>query len=68
MNGQPFPCTQCGRLLEPSGTVTLDGVTFPVYQCDTCTVQTTLMGEPVEAAVTFAVNAQGQVFDPASPP
>jgi hypothetical protein len=47
-------------ILEQSGEVTVAGVTFPVYQCERCTIKTEMFGEPVEVAVTFAVDQQGR--------
>lgn len=59
-------CPKCGRQLQASGEVEFEERTVPVYQCDECLVQTEMFGEPVEVALTFAVNAAGQPFDPAS--
>ena len=61
-----FPCPECGRALLRSGAVAVEGADFPVFQCDECVVQTEMFGEPFEAALTFAVDAKGQPFDPAS--
>ncbi len=61
-----FPCPKCGRRRTRSGEVEIEGTTFPVFQCDECISQVEMFGEPVEAALTFAVDARGQPFDPAS--
>ena len=60
-----FPCPKCGRMLEQSGEATVAGQNFPVFRCDECIVQTKLFNAPVEAAFTFALNADGKPFDPA---
>jgi hypothetical protein len=61
-----FSCPKCGRSLEKSGEAEYEDTTFPVFQCDECIVATTLYGEPVELPLTFAVDAKGQPFDPAT--
>jgi hypothetical protein len=61
-----FPCPKCGRTLQRSGEVEVEDVTFPVFQCDECVVETEMYGEPFETALTFAVDAAGKPFDPAS--
>ena len=61
-----FPCPKCNRNLTRSGEVEVEGATFPVFQCDECIVEADMFGEPFETALTFAVDAQGQPFDPAS--
>jgi hypothetical protein len=63
---QWFPCPKCGRNLEQSGEATVAGQKFPVFQCDECIVETKMFGEPVEVAFTFAVDAMGKPFDPAT--
>ena len=63
-----FPCPKCGRVLEPSGEVSLSGgATFPVFQCDDCVVEVTFLGETTLVALTFAIGPDGKPFDPASP-
>jgi hypothetical protein len=61
-----FPCPKCNRRLTRSGAVAVDGEEFPVFQCDECILETEMFGEPVETALTFAVDANGKPFDPAS--
>jgi hypothetical protein len=61
-----FPCPKCGRKLQRSGEVEVEDATFPVFQCDECIVQVEMYGEPFESALTFAVDAEGKPFDPAS--
>jgi hypothetical protein len=53
-------------MLTRSGEVEIEGTTFPVFQCDECIVEAEMFGEPFETALTFAVDANGQPFDPAS--
>ena len=61
-----FPCPKCGRRLERSGEIQFDGIAYPVFQCDECLVETEMFGEPIEVALTFAVNEDGRPFDPAT--
>jgi hypothetical protein len=35
-----------------------------IFQCDECLQTTTMMGEPIEVAFTFAVRPDGSWFDP----
>jgi hypothetical protein len=62
-----FSCPKCGRRLERSGVVTdAAGNECPVFQCDECLINTTMFDEPVELALTFAVDPDGRPFDPAN--
>jgi hypothetical protein len=61
-----FPCPRCNRTLLRSGEVEIEGTEFPVFQCDECLVQADMFGEPFEVAFTFAVDAEGKPFDPAT--
>lgn len=63
----PFPCPHCGRSLEQTGTVTSEGRTRPVYQCDDCIVRADFGGEPFELNLTFCLDERGRPFDPATP-
>lgn len=65
-----WPCPQCGARLPQSGVVctsTPSGDTeeCSVYQCDSCLVDTTLFGERMRLALTFALASHGVCFDPA---
>jgi hypothetical protein len=62
-----FPCPKCQPRLAKSGEVVVDGHSFPVFQCDECIAHVEMFGEPVEGALTFAVDADGNPFDPATP-
>lgn len=62
-----FPCPKCGRRLQRTGEVEVDGATFPVFQCDECIVPWRVEGEEFDTALTFAVDAAGKPFDPAAP-
>ena len=43
------------------------GVDLPVYQCDDCfDVEHPPGAEPVEVALTWAVDGQGRIVDPAA--
>jgi hypothetical protein len=61
-----FPCPKCGRRLEKSGEIEHEGNFCPVFQCDECLVAVSMFGEPIEVALTFAVDDQGRAFDPAT--
>jgi hypothetical protein len=61
-----FPCPKCGRTLQRSGEFAIDGQSFPVFQCDECLAQVEKYGEVFEIAFTFAVNAEGEPFCPAT--
>ena len=41
-----FPCPKCGRTLRRSGEFAVNGVEFPVFQCDECIVEAEMYGEP----------------------
>jgi hypothetical protein len=60
-------CPSCGAILDPGGVVTLDGVEFPVFQCDTCTREVDFLGSSETVALTFALRPDGSPFDPADP-
>lgn len=59
-----YHCPKCSALLEATGAIEVDGVECPVFQCDSCVVVKPIFGEPFRVALTFAVNAAGQPFDP----
>jgi hypothetical protein len=61
-----FPCPKCGRTLTRSGEVEVEGADFPVFQCDECVTPWTVEGEVFDTAFTFAVDADGNPFDPAA--
>lgn len=58
-------CPRCGAELQASGSVAVGDDVMPVFQCDTCVVRKPVLGELFDVALTFAVNAAGQPFDPA---
>lgn len=65
------PCPKCNRTLQQSGEVAITDdkerpLTLPVFQCDECLVTVDFLGEKVEIALTFALDPDGQPFDPAS--
>jgi hypothetical protein len=60
-----FPCPKCGRTLAHSGEVEVEGADFPVFQCDDCVTPWAVEGEVFDTAFTFAVDADGNPFDPA---
>ena len=62
-----FPCPKCGRSLEPTGEVSLNGgPALPVYQCDDCVTIAEAGGMKAEVALTFIVK-DGRAFDPTNP-
>jgi hypothetical protein len=66
MPAASVPCPKCRRILNPSGVVSVgDGPELPVYQCDECLVTRTILGVPMETALTFCVDENGRTFDPA---
>jgi hypothetical protein len=60
------PCPKCGRPLEQSGTVEIDGAQLPAFQCDVCTRDVEVMGTRIKVAITFCL-LDGGVFDPSAP-
>jgi hypothetical protein len=66
-NPKPVPCPKCNRLLKPSGQLSAGEGSAPVYQCDECLVTQDFLGEPTEMALTFCVDENGRLFDPADP-
>lgn len=65
-----FNCPKCNRSLKCSGVLTVhlndEDREVPVYQCDECIVMINFAGEQMEGALTFAVGADGQAFDPSA--
>ena len=58
-------CPKCGRLLVQSGEALVEDVRLPVFQCDECRVAVDSMDETVEAALTFTLDEDGQLYDSA---
>jgi hypothetical protein len=56
-------CPKCRRPLPPSGELDVDGQKLTVYQCDDCTVPWMVEGVEFPAALTFAVDADGNYLD-----
>jgi hypothetical protein len=61
------PCPKCNRTLVQSGELTVGEQTVPTFQCDECLMVIDFAGETMEVALTFALDADGQPFDPAAP-
>lgn len=59
-----YHCPKCSRPLEASGVASLDGVDYPVFQCDDCIVEVEAFGDKFSVNFTFAVDAAGAWFDP----
>jgi hypothetical protein len=59
-----MPCPGCRRSLEPTGEIDMDGQKLTVYQCDDCVVSWKLEGQEFPAALTFAIDEDGRMFDP----
>jgi hypothetical protein len=55
-----FLCPRCGELLESTGTVKLEGKSFPIYQWDTRPVQVQMIGQSYRAALTCSTNGEPQ--------
>ena len=60
-------CPKCGRLLVQSGEAIIEDVRLPVFQCDDCRVEIDSVDERAEAALTFTLDEDGQLYDAASP-
>jgi endogenous inhibitor of DNA gyrase (YacG/DUF329 family) len=61
------PCPKCGRTLVQSGELESEGRIYPTFQCEECVVTVDFLGETTEIALTFALDKEGQPFDPADP-
>ena len=61
-------CPKCAQPLEEVGEVRIaDDSTeavLPVYLCERCTRQTSILGVDCEVALTFCVDAEGRLLDP----
>ena len=57
-------CPKCGKPAEASGLIDFDGQSLTVYQCSICTVACKFGGETLPTAVTFAVDADVNCFNP----
>ncbi len=64
---QTFPCPKCGRRLRASGVLTVGTARLPTFACDECIMTVEFAGERMELPLTFALDADGQPFDPADP-
>lgn len=62
-----IPCPKCTRSLPPSGELTVEGQTFPVYQCDECLVSRDVFGTSMELPFTFYLDAAGVPVDATEP-
>ena len=60
-------CPKCGRLLVQTGEALVEDVRLPVFQCDDCRVEVESLDEKAEAALTFTLDEDGQLYDAASP-
>jgi hypothetical protein len=59
-------CPKCVRELSPEGEICLGDERMTVYQCDHCVRPWQFDGATFDAALTFAVDSAGQMFDPAT--
>lgn len=59
-------CPKCNQELQQSGELDCDGIPMRVYQCESCIVEADFCGEKFAAALTFAVDAAGNFYDPVS--
>ena len=60
------PCPRCNRNLRRAGDATIDGAPadVSVFQCDECLTEWEFDGQPFETALTFGVDASGQLLNP----
>jgi predicted nucleic-acid-binding Zn-ribbon protein len=56
-------CPKCGAPLEASGEIASGGKRLTVYQCEQCVVPWTFHGQTFQAALTFALDEDGNAFD-----
>jgi len=59
-------CPKCGRPLAPSGELSAGDASAAVYQCEECTMTGDLLGESIEVALTFVLDAAGRPIDSAT--
>lgn len=64
--GAVIKCPGCGRSLEPDGTISTGEATLTVYQCEHCIRPWRFDGGVFETMLTFALDADGNLFDPES--
>ena len=57
-------CPVCRKTLESVGIVSSSGRDLTVYQCDTCIRSWEFGGRQFDALLTFAVDQDGNAFDP----
>jgi hypothetical protein len=67
VKSRTHPCPKCGRKLQANGELAVGDYVAPVFQCDECLMTIDIAGEPMEVALTFALDANGEPFDPADP-
>ena len=60
-------CPGCNRVLEPEGEMRIGEIVFMGYQCEHCYKKVTLFGEEKDLPLTFLVDHDGNMFDPAEP-
>jgi len=60
-------CPKCGRRLQASGELIIEGESVPTFQCDECLRVVEFLGQRQELALTFCLDAAGRAFDPADP-
>ena len=56
-------CPKCKKELATCGEMDVDGKQFIVFQCDDCVTSWEVDGERFDAALTFAVDSDGNYFD-----
>ncbi len=57
-------CPGCGVELQSTGEVEFSGQVLAVYQCDTCVRKVRFIKEYFNMALTFALDADGNLIDP----
>jgi hypothetical protein len=62
--GNLMNCPKCKNPVAVCGEVTLDDRVLSVYQCEACVVDWEFDGQKFPAALTFAIDADGNALDP----
>ena len=64
---ETYHCPTCSALLERCGAIAINGVDYPVFQCDNCKRPSAMFGEEFQVAFGFLVDKAGRPFNPADP-
>ena len=61
------PCPKCGRPVHAAGVLTINSVRLTTFVCEGCIMTVELLGERTEMPFTFALDPNGEPFDPTDP-